>query len=160
MRKYLLCFLLMAALSACGDHSVYTEYVSVKDTWKKGEQIQFTFNAPDTIHHHNVFINLRNDENYKFSNLFLIVNMDFPNNETVTDTLEYEMAAPSGEWLGKGFSNVKENKLWYKENVLFPVNGSYTISIEQAMRKNGEVNGIENLEGVLDVGVSIERSNN
>jgi gliding motility-associated lipoprotein GldH len=77
----------------------------------------------------------------------------------VRDTLEYEMAKPDGQWLGTGYGSLKENKLWYKENVVFPSSGVYTLEISHAMRKNGQVDGIVELEGITDVGYLIEKSN-
>ena len=68
------------------------------------------------------------------------------------------MAAPDGSWLGTGFGDVKENKLWYKKNVRFTEPGEYEVRIKQAMRKNGEVDGIDNLKGITDVGFRIENS--
>ena len=35
--------------------------------------------------------------------------MNYPNGKVVKDTLEYKMAAPNGELLGTGFSDIKEN---------------------------------------------------
>ena len=29
------------------------------------------------------------------------------------------MASPEGKWLGEGFLEVKESKLWWKESVIF-----------------------------------------
>ena len=68
------------------------------------------------------------------------------------------MARPDGEWLGTGFGDVKENKLWYKEHVRFKEPGEYRVNIRHAMRKNGEVNGIQNLDGITDVGFRIEKT--
>ena len=85
--------------------------------------------------------------------------MNFPHGKTVKDTLEYKMAEPNGEFLGTGLSDVKENKLWYKEGVVFNETGEYTVNIQHAMRENGEVNGIDNLEGITDVGFRIEKTN-
>lgn len=68
------------------------------------------------------------------------------------------MTDPSGNFLGKGFSHIKENKLFYKENVLFPSTGDYTVSVAYAMRKSGEINGITNLKGITEVGFRIEKN--
>ena len=106
---------------------------------------------------YNIFITLRNNEHYPFRNLFLITTLQFPNGETVKDTLEYDMAKPTGEWLGKGITSLKENKLWYRESLLFPMAGEYLFSIEHAMRKRGETQGIEQLPGVTDIGIKIEK---
>ena len=68
------------------------------------------------------------------------------------------MAKSTGEFLGTGFSDIKENKLWYKEGVVLNERGDYKVNIQQAMRQNGNVKGIENLEGITDVGFRIEKT--
>lgn len=85
--------------------------------------------------------------------------MNFPNGKVIVDTLEYKMAYPNGKWMGNGFSDIKENKLWYKENVQFSEIGTYQINIRHAMRQNGEVEGIDDLQGITEVGFSIEKNN-
>ena len=67
------------------------------------------------------------------------------------------MASPTGEWLGTGMGSVKESKLWYRENVDFSNMGVYKLRVAHAMRKNGEVDGLENLLGITDVGVEVEK---
>ncbi|RAV28288.1 gliding motility lipoprotein GldH [Sinomicrobium soli] len=149
------CMLMLSCDHASG---VYSEYRALEDAWPKGKAVEFAFEAPDTTQVYDMFINLRNDERYPFSNLYLIVNLDFPDGRVIADTLEYEMAAPDGTWLGRGFTDLKENRLWYKESVVFPVPGTYAVGIEQAMRKVGEEEGLEELEGITDVGLQIEKA--
>ena len=103
-----------------------------------------------------MFINLRNNNDYEFSNLFLIVGLKTPSNNKTIDTLEYQMTAPNGEWLGSGFSEIKENKLWYKGAFQFKEDGNYTLTIEHAIRKNGNVNGVEQLKGITEIGYRLE----
>ena len=69
------------------------------------------------------------------------------------------MAEPDGSWLGEGFGDLKENKLWYKENIQFNETGTYTFKVKQAMRRNGDVDPISDLEGIKDVGLRIEKTN-
>ncbi|WP_299533818.1 gliding motility lipoprotein GldH [Ulvibacterium sp.] len=144
---------------SCNDALIKAEYKATdKGSWNKENTIEFTFSEMDTLHSHNLFINIRNDETFRYSNLFLIAELDFPSGQTIKDTLEYEMARPDGSWLGKGSGSVKENKLWYKENIVFPTSGVYTLRVSHAMRKNGKVEGIMNLQGITDVGFQIEKS--
>lgn len=162
MRRNLLvlvfsCFLLM---TACDKNRVFDQYESLPGQWHRDSLVTFRFSAPDTLNSYNLFINLRNNSDYRYSNLFLITNMNFPNGKVVSDTLEYEMAAPSGEWLGTGFGEVKESKLWYKENIRFTEAGEYQIDIQHAMRQSGETEGVEELEGITDVGFRIEHTVN
>ena len=58
------------------------------------------------------------------------------------------------------FRCIKENKLWYKENFIFNEEGEYTVNIQHAMRENGKVNGVVELEGITDIGFRVESINN
>lgn len=88
--------------------------------------------------------------------MFLIVQMQQPGGMITTDTLEYQMANPDGSLMGDGFSDVKESKLWYKENHRFTKAGPYTVSIQQAVRLVGNVPGVQELNGITEVGFRIE----
>ncbi len=159
LRFFILLFLIIGFIS-CDDKRVFDEYKTVSDTWEKDEKISFTLPELDSVQRYNLFINVRNTNGYKYSNLFLISKMEFPNGKIVTDTLEYEMAKPNGEWLGEGFTDLKESKLWYKENVSFTEKGIYKVVLQHAMRKNGETLGINSLEGITDIGFRIEFAEN
>jgi gliding motility-associated lipoprotein GldH len=153
-------FLLLALILtiSCNDISEFNNYKTVADSsWKSGKKISFFFQIKDTILPKNLFINIRSNKEYGFSNLYLITAFKFPDNSLVIDTLQYEMTDASGKFLGNGFSEIKENKLFYKERKVFPVSGNYSIEIRHAMRKNGAINAIENLNGIQDVGFSIEK---
>lgn len=151
----LVVFLLLFA--ACNSNLIFSEFrANSGGTWSQDDVKEFIFTQEDTISRFNLFINIRNDNQYPFSNLFVITDLNFPDGTVVRDTLEYEMALPSGEWLGKGYGSLKENKLWYKENIVFPLKGVYTLKVAHAMRQNGTVEGVTDLEGIPDVGFQIE----
>lgn len=158
--KLVLSVLLLVAFISCDSNKVYDEYKSVPNQWHKDSIISFTLTPPDTLKPYNLYINIRNNNDYQFSNLFLITELNHPNGRVMKDTIEYKMAAPNGELLGKGFSDIKESKLWYKgheSDFIFEESGEYTINIQHAMRQNGQVKGVVNLEGVTDIGFRIEQ---
>ena len=158
MHRALIAMVFLFVFSGCKDQLYYASFQSTSDTsWDRDEVFEFSFSDPDTTRAHQLFINLRNDNNYPYSNLFIIAEMEFPDGKTQRDTLEYEMADASGQWLGSGYGSVRENKLWYKEDVVFPTSGVYTINLSHAMRKNGQVEGIQSLPGIVDVGLQIEK---
>lgn len=161
MRSNLFVLLIFCGIvfTACDSNRVYDVYKSLPNEWHKDSVVTFKINPPDSINPYNLFVNLRNTNDYKFSNLYLIVEMNFPHGKIVKDTLQYRMAKPNGELLGTGFTDVKENKLWYKEGVVFNETGEYTINIQHAMRENGKVKGVENLEGITEIGFRIEDPN-
>ncbi|MBU3010982.1 gliding motility lipoprotein GldH [Polaribacter vadi] len=146
-------------LFSCSDKIEFTKYNSLSNaSWEANKNISFEFEISDTISSNNLFINIRNNKDYPYSNLYVITDLNFPNGDKIIDTLQYEMADNSGQFLGKGFTDIKENKLFYKEEKVFPVSGKYVFNIRHAMRKNGEVNTIPFLQGVQDVGFSIEKT--
>jgi gliding motility-associated lipoprotein GldH len=162
MHKSSLSVLLIAVVLfiSCDSKRVYDRYESLPSTWNKDSIITFKLDNVDSLQTYNLFINIRNNNDFAFSNLFLITEIQFPYGKVITDTLEYRMTTPSGEWLGTGFGDVKENKLWYKENVRFDEPGDYKVYIQHAMRKNGDEEGIKDLEGITDVGFRIENTQN
>ncbi|MBT8298030.1 MAG: gliding motility lipoprotein GldH [Maribacter sp.] len=160
MRRVLLSIVVLVLLVSCDNSIVKTGFKATNNgSWNRDNKVEFNFTELDTIQNHHIFINLRNDNTFPYSNLFLIAELDYPNGETITDTMEFIMAQPDGTWLGKGYGSIKENKLWYKENIVFPSSGVYTLRLSHAMRKNGEVDGVVNLEGITDVGYEIVKSN-
>jgi len=157
--KIFLFFIVIIGISSCTKNMVFNQYQNMtNEQWHKDSIINFSFYSSDTISKNNIYINLRNNKDFEFSNLFLIVGIEFPNNYQIVDTLEYEMTSPDGRFLGTGITDIKENKLEYKTNVVFPVQGEYYISVQQAMRKTRDVEGVINLNGVTDVGIQIEKS--
>jgi gliding motility-associated lipoprotein GldH len=158
---FLLVIISVLLVVSCDSSAVYDVYKTVPNDWHKDDIATFNFKAPDTTNNYSLFVNLRNTNDYKFSNLFLIVALNYPNGKVVKDTLEYKMAAPDGKLLGTGFSDIKENKLWfrgYKTPFKFEENGDYKVSIQHAMRNNGDVSGVTNLEGVTDIGFRVEHA--
>jgi gliding motility-associated lipoprotein GldH len=140
---------------SCDKQRVFDEYKTVGSAWHKDSIITFDLPILDSTKRYNLFINLRDNNNYQYNNLFLIVSLEKPNGYTKVDTLEYQMASPDGTLLGEGFTDIKESKLFYKENVRF--RGKYKVSIKQAVRETGKVPGVTLLEGITDIGLRIEK---
>ncbi|GIZ07988.1 gliding motility lipoprotein GldH [Flavobacterium sp. UMI-01] len=140
---------------SCDERRVFDQYQSIGSAWHKDSIISFHLPVLDSTKKYDVFINLRANNNYPYNNLFLIVTLEKPNGYTKVDTLEYEMAAPDGTLLGEGFTDLKESKLFYKEDVRF--RGKYTVNIKQAVRESGKVPGVTELQGITDIGIRIEK---
>lgn len=154
IKNSLLLLFVTVLLFSCDKKRVFDEYKSVGSAWNKDSIVTFDLPVLDSTKRYNLFLNLRNNNNYKYSNLFLIVSLESQNGYTKVDTLEYQMAESDGTLLGNGFTDIKENKLYYKENVRF--RGKYKIHIKQVVRENGKVPGVTFLEGITEVGFRIE----
>ena len=155
IKSSFLILLVAVLLVSCDEKRVFDEYKSVGSAWHKDSIVSFDLPVLDSTQRYDLFINLRDNNNYPYSNLFLIVTLEKPNGYTKVDTLEYEMASPDGTLLGNGYTDIKESKLYYKEGVRF--RGKYKLNIKQAVRESGKVPGVEQLEGITDIGLRIEK---
>jgi gliding motility-associated lipoprotein gldH len=156
--RILISLLFISLLLGCNNGVEYSQYASLPDGWEAHNPVLFQVEVTDSLTPKDIFIMVRNTEQYPFSNLFLITKMEEPkSNKVIVDTLEYEMATPEGKWLGDGYSAIKESKLWYKEQFVFPTKGKYNLKIEQAMRKIGDNEGVTVLKGITEVGVRVEK---
>lgn len=142
----------LIAILACAKGGIFNEYKTIPQAvWNRDSLVQFQVPVTDTLQRHNLFIGVRNDIEYKYSNLWLFVEIVQPGDTTaVKDTFEFTLADPSGKWLGSGFGGVKTNEMLFKRNVYFPVLGNYYIKIQHGMR--GKL-----LEGITDIGFRVEK---
>jgi gliding motility-associated lipoprotein GldH len=143
-------------LISCDKNRVFDEYKSVGSAWNKDSIVSFELPELDAAKKYNLFVNVRDNNDFPFNNLFLIVSLEQPNKQTVVDTLEYLMADTDGTLLGEGFTDIKENKLIFKQKAVFYQKGIYKISIQQAVRETGKIVGEKELKGVTEVGFRIE----
>lgn len=159
MRSITIAIIMLIVLSSCDEKTAQTQQFTFPSLgWPIKDAVTFNIKAPDTSSTYNIFINMRNNHEYAYDNLWIVSDLQYPFGKVVTDTLQYKMATPNGAFLGKAAGGVYENKLWYQEGVRFRETGTYKLLLRHAMRKNNEVNGIENLSGVLDVGYSLEKT--
>jgi len=147
----LLAILLMLGLISCNDSLIYTDVSEMPDSeWNLFNNPDFGFPVSDTTKSTNLFFTIRTGSQYPYRNIFLFVTTKAPDGKSVTDTLEYEMADEKGNWLGKGFGDINELKLPYRQNVFFPMKGTYHVIIRHGMRT-------QDLKGVYDIGLSVEK---
>ena len=140
----------------CADGVVFQQDVEVpQGKWDRAWKPTFSFDVTDTLAPHDVFLDVRHTGDYPFSNLYTFVKLDGPGGMSATDTVECTLADPTGRWYGKGLGFISSDRfqahVLYKLRNRFPRSGRYSFTLEQAMRT-------EKLEGIIDVGVSVERS--
>ena len=150
MHKIMGVFFVLLILASCNNNSEQVFMNNLNGKWDKKAEQKFDFNIKDAQNPKNIIFVVRNNNDYPYSNIRLIVNfLDKKTKIKSTDTLNYILAKPSGEWLGKGFGDTKEILFQYKLNYKFPGNGDYSIGLVQAMRN-------DNLPGIEDIGVKLE----
>ncbi len=151
---FVVCFLLISCQQE--NNVVFDQYQKTEGYWQKQDVKTYVVSVNDTISPNDMFINLRANRNYPYSNIYVIFKMYQPDTTILVDTLQYQMANAQGELLGEGFTDVKLSKLWLKKGHVFKQKGTYKFTLEQAVRELGEVQAVEKLPGVSEVGLRIE----
>ncbi len=148
--KILHLLFVLLLFSSCNSSGEAVHVNALNGKWNKKNAQIFNFNIEDAQHPKNIIFVVRNNNDYPYSNLRLIVSLeDSKSKKKITDTLNYTMAKPNGEWIGKGFGDTKEILFQYKLDYTFPQNGKYTLKAIQAMRN-------DTLPGIEDFGIKIE----
>lgn len=156
IKNSLLFFLGALLIISCDKKRIFDEYKSVGNAWHKDSIITFKFPKLESEKNYNLYVNVRDNNDYPFDNLFLIVSLEQPNKKVIVDTLEYKMVNPDGTLMGDGFTDIKESKLFYKEKMAFKLKGNYKVHIQQAVRQTGKVAGVDNLKGITEIGFRVE----
>jgi gliding motility-associated lipoprotein GldH len=148
----LMVFLFLAlgvAFSSCDRNVIYDHTKVIRDNvWNSDNKVRFEVEITDTVNFYKLYLNLRNTTDYRYANLFLFINSTFPDGTEARDTVECLLADPSGKWLGKGVSNIRDNQILLRRWLRFPQIGTFTFEFEHAMRE-------PQLEGVMDIGLRI-----
>ena len=146
--------LITLSFFSCGQDRIFDNYTTIQNQWDKDSLIIFEVDLKSSSY--NTFINVRTDQSYRFNNLFLIVTVEDSVQTIMKDTLEYKMANSNGKLLGKKFLNTFQNKLVHKESTKFE-SGKYLVTIQHAMRKINQINGLKLLDGIINIGYRIEK---
>jgi len=73
MLKIIAPLLVMVLFFSCDSNTVVSESKSLSGIWNKNETIEFTMPQLDSLKKYNLFVNLRNTNDYRFNNVFLII---------------------------------------------------------------------------------------
>lgn len=144
------CLFICSLFIACDDNRLFEENKRIVDSqWAFQDVKSFRVDVQDTIQRTNFYVNIRNADEYAYSNLYLFMTTTFPNGKLLTDTLECLLANEKGQWLGSGVGDIYENQILFKRNVIFPIKGEYLFDIQHGMRS-------DTIPLIMDVGLRIE----
>lgn len=149
----LLILICLIGLTSCSENYFYQDVRNFNNNgWSIDDPVLFEFSSQDTSSYLDFYLDLRNNSNYPYQNIYAFIEMRFPNNRTLKDTLHYPyLASDEGKWLGRGIGGSHDNSIKYKYKKKLPLPGEYSIRVSHAMRD-------EILVGVERVGIHIESS--
>lgn len=88
----ILFILMVLFVISCDKKLVFDEYKSIGNSWHQDSILTFKLPKLESEKRYNLFLNVRDNNDYPFDNLFLIVSLEQPNKKVIVDTLEYKMA--------------------------------------------------------------------
>tara|TARA_B110000285_G_scaffold73745_1_gene85033 strand:+ start:120 stop:722 length:603 start_codon:yes stop_codon:yes gene_type:complete len=153
-----LCGVALWLLQSCSGVGTQSDFQELPEAgWPLRTPVRFSLSVKDSLLDQSLWIALRHDQDYPFSNIFLITTLSHPNGSVITDTLSYDLAAADGQWLGSG-NGIITHQLPFKKGVRFDSTKPYELSIYQAVRSLGSQEGMAFLPGVLSVGYLLEKT--
>jgi gliding motility-associated lipoprotein GldH len=142
--------LMISGITACSHKEVFFDYHSFANAkWSRDEPAVFNVKIEEKSQPYDVSIELRNNDAYPFSNIWLFVDYKTPGGKSRTDTISADLADIYGKWYGKGMS-LYNLSIPYETSVLFPDTGTYIWSVRQGMRDDP-------LKGISDIGLKVSK---
>lgn len=147
----LLALSLTVLLQGCDQQALLDRNEAIDDRgWSYEVMPAFELEISDTTAMYSMQLNLRHTGEYAYSNLFLMIHVISPGEDTVSNRYEFTLAAPDGRWLGDGAGNIYTYRIPFEDSTRFSRAGLYRIQLEQNMRDPV-------LKGIEDVGLFIEK---
>lgn len=136
-------------LNSCIQGVTYEEVREVENSvWSQTDTLTYTFDIEDTTHYYDVFLTMRIDNEYPYSNFYAGVNFQGPSGQNISELKGYELADKEGKWKGKSYGGLISFQYPLYDQMQFHDSGTYKIHILQYMRT-------QNLAGVHDAGIKI-----
>jgi len=153
LKNFCLLFIAGILLFSCKESSIYDRSKSIADNnWNFNDKKDNYLEIKDLKSNYNLFYNVRITNNYKYSNMFVLLHIYSPKTKAIqTRRLEFKLASPDGSWLGKGSGTIFTYTIPFANNIKFEKAGIYNFQLEQNMRE-------QPLRDVVDAGLRIEKS--
>lgn len=146
--------MVIISLTACTNHDTYNSFVALPNTgWGHDSLAVFRTQISNIDTPYDITFQIRNENNYRYSNLWLFVDVISPDGEMIRDTAECILAYNDGTWMGSGWGSLYTIQCPYRMSSRFAKPGTYTFRIAHGMRD-------EDIIGIHSIGLRIRESDN
>ncbi len=147
-------FAIIIAISSCKNIDLYEKSVAIPGhAWKSEYKPSFTFTIKDTSSAYRVFVIIRHNDRYDYTNIYVNLSTKQPGLDSV-QTVRYDLPLANDEgWTASGMDDIYEHRIPLTPlsgHFYFRKPGDYTFTLEQIMRDNP-------LQHVFNVGLRIEK---
>ena len=152
--KYFLLLSFLIFNSCLNENIVFVNYNNIDGSWDKKNQIEFSFDSNETTVDLSLLI--RSDSSYPFSNIYLITTID-NNQSTIVDTINHTFQNNNSKWYNLQSSGMNNSKILLKKNFKI-FDGKFNFKVRHSIRYLDSVVAQTKLDGILDVGLIVEKS--
>lgn len=141
----------LLVLTSCQKIEVFEKTKVFKaHSWSSKETPSFSFDITDTITPYNIYLVLRHEDAYAYSNIWVNLTVQSPV-ETATIRREFVLANNATGWLGSGMDDIFEHRIAFNNKPAALRKGRYTFTLQQDMREDP-------LDHIVNVGIRVEKA--
>ena len=146
--------ILLSTFSCRNENLIFIDFEDLNGGWVRSNELNFSFESDNSIL--DFSLALRTDSTYPFSNIFLISSIQ-NNNYITSDTLEYSFENNESKWYEIKPSGIKNNKILLKKDLKID-EGDVIVKLKHSIRYLDSIVPLTKLDGILDVGLIVEKS--
>ena len=152
--SFILITFFVLILSCKDEDALYSSHVETKGAWLKNEPVKAILEINESPI--DIYLILKLNEDYPFSNIYLLSNISNPDFK-ITDTISFKFDYSKNKSLLSRQMRIKTFKIPIYKNMNF--NGKISVEISHAVRFIDSTEPVIKLEGILDVGILVNKSN-
>lgn len=157
MKKLLYKFLIFTLLISCGsDDSIFLDYKNMTNGWEYDNPVEFSFDSPAEAV--NIYIMLRTDKSYPFSNIFIKSQIVSEDNQ-ILDTIELDLKQEKRTLFSGNSLSLNNHSFIIAKNISFK-KSKVTVKFNHANRFLDSIDAVKNLDGILSVGLLVDNYQN
>ena len=141
-------------LSCKDEDALYSSHVETKGAWLKNKPVKAILEINESPI--DIYLILKLNEDYPFSNIYLLSNISNPDFK-ITDTISFKFDYSKNKSLLSRQMRIKTFKIPIYKNM--NLNRKTSVEISHAVRFIDSTEPVMKLEGILDVGILVNKSN-
>jgi gliding motility-associated lipoprotein GldH len=141
----------VGCFASCTTVDLYEKTVAIPGhEWQSSFQPSFEFEIKDTASLYDIYVVLRHNEKYNFTNIYLNLYINGPGSDsTLKIQRDLPLATNEDGWLASGMDDIYEHRIPLIQGQSLKA-GLYKFRLEQIMREDP-------LKNVLDAGLRVEK---
>ena len=152
--SFILIIFFVLVLSCKNEDILYSSHIETNGAWLKNEPIKASLEINESPI--DIYLILKLNEDYPFSNIYLLSNISSPDLK-ITDTISFKFDYSKNKSLLSRQMRIKTFKIPIRKNM--NLNEKTSVEISHAVRFIDSTRPVMKLEGILDVGILVNKSN-